>query len=55
MSSDKPQNAGATNIKVETVWNDHAGTLPAGPSQEIFLDTELLMTAYGDPKVSAIA
>ena len=47
--------AGAANIKVETVWNDHAGTLPAGPSQEIFLDTELFMTAYGDPKVSATA
>jgi len=41
--------AGAGDIKVEATYSDHAGKLPAGWPQEIFLDTELFVTAYGDP------
>ena len=46
--------AGATNIKIETVWKDPSGKLPAGSNQEIYLDTELIMTAYGDPEMKDI-
>lgn len=43
------QKAGAANIKVETTCNDNKGKLPAGQNQEKFLDTELMVMAYGDP------
>lgn len=44
--------AGAKEIKVEAAFSDHAGKLPAGWPQEIFLDTELFVTAYGVPDMN---
>jgi N-methylhydantoinase A/oxoprolinase/acetone carboxylase beta subunit len=41
--------AGADNIKVETAWKDPSGRLPLSPAQEVFLDTEIMITAYGEP------
>jgi N-methylhydantoinase A/oxoprolinase/acetone carboxylase beta subunit len=43
--------AGAKEIKVEVTFSDHTAKLPAGWPQEIFLDTDLFVTAYGNPNM----
>ncbi len=46
------QKAGARDIKVEMAFSDHSEKLPAGWPQEIFLDTQLFVAAYGDPHMN---
>ncbi len=48
------EKAGAKDIKVESTYNNNAGKLPAGWPQEIFLDTELFVEAYGEPYSSSV-
>jgi len=43
------QKSGAGNVKVEEAYSDHTDKLPAGWPQEVFLDTEFFVTAYGNP------
>lgn len=42
------ESAGAVNIRTEIFWQDHTGKLPAGVSQEVFLDVELEVSACGE-------
>lgn len=49
--TDLAKQVGVSNIKVDTTCSNHRGKLAAGSHQEVFLDTELFATAYGDPNM----